>query len=309
MVFAAGCKPEDEPNNGGGNQGGGNENEVVIKVTTDTPKDITETTAVCVGRVEVSQGVTLNELGICWSKNPNPTANGDHYSTTNWTAPFQCALMSLEPNTVYHVRAYALRDSEYYYGEDKSFTTLEQNGGGNQGGGNGTYNGHDYIDLGLPSGTMWATCNVGADMPEGYGDYFAWGETQPKTNYSWDTYQYSEGDAAAANWGGDWHVPSEAQWRELLRNTTSTWTTQNGINGRLLRASNGESIFLPAGGYYWLENLNRVGADGNYWASTISSAGANYAMYYKFYSGNGEMAYNDLSIGYNVRPVCSVRLK
>lgn len=308
VVFAVGCKPENDPNNGGGNQGGGDNDEVTVTVATFSPQDITETTALCGGEVSVSQGATVDELGVCWSTSPNPSVSGTHYSTTNWTAPFKCTLMGLEPQTVYHVRAYALRDSEYYYGEDKSFTTLEENGGGggNVGGGNGAHNGHDYIDFGLPSRTMWATCNVGADTPDGYGDCFAWGETRPKTNYSWETYLHTEGDAASANWGGNWQVPTEAQWRELLSHTTSTWTTQNGINGRLLTA-NGNSIFLPAGGYYWLENLNRVGADGNYWSRSISGVGSDYAVYYKFYSANSEMSYNDLSLGYTVRPVCSVQ--
>jgi hypothetical protein len=331
VVFAAGCKPEDEPNNGGGNQGGGNGTEVTIKVTTDAPKDITETTAVCGGRVEVSQGVTLNELGVCWGTNPNPTADGAHVSTTNWSAPFVCALRDFEPNTVYHVRAYALRDSEYYYGEDKSFKTLENNIGG--GDGSGTYNGHDYIDLGLPSGTMWATCNVGANTPENYGDYFAWGETQPKTTYTWTTYQYCNGedhkltkycnmasygnegytdnytvlrsddDAATANWGDRWSMPTDAQWQELWANTTNRWTTQNGINGRLITATNGNSIFLPAGGYYWIETLNRVGTDGNYWSSSLDKSGPNNALSIKFYSGNHSSGPYDRSVGYSVRPV------
>lgn len=332
MVITVGCKPEDNPSNGGGNQGDdNNEVEETITVTTDTPKDITETTAVCGGRVVVSEGVTLNELGLCWSTNPNPTADGAHVSTANWNAPFVCSLSNFEPNTVYHVRAYALRDSEYYYGEDKSFKTLESNiGGGDH---SGSYNGHDYIDLGLPSGIMWASCNVGADNPEGYGDYFAWGETQPKTTYTWATYQYCNGedhkltkycnmasfgnegytdnytvlrsddDAATVNWGDRWSTPTNSQWQELWANTTNRWTTQNGINGRLITGRNGNSIFLPAGGYYWIESLNRVGADGNYWSSSLDTSGPNNALSIKFYTGNHSSGPYDRSVGYSVRPV------
>ena len=143
----------------------------------------------------------------------------------------------------------------------------------------GNYNGHDYVDLGLPSGTLWATCNVGADTPEGYGDYFAWGETEPKDYYEWSTYKYcNEGnwtgltkycssnsfgylhfiddltvleavdDAVTANWGSGWCMPTEDQWEELCQNTSNSWTTQNGINGRLFTASNGNTLFLPAAG-------------------------------------------------------------
>ena len=117
------------------------------------------------------------------------------------------------------------------------------NGGNNGGnGGGGTYNGHEYVDLGLPSGTLWATCNVGAETPEGYGDYFAWGETELKTTYNLSTYKYTNGsydqltkycsnssygyngftdtltvllpedDAATANWGDGWCMPTADQW-------------------------------------------------------------------------------------------------
>ena len=137
---------------------------------------------------------------------------------------------------------------------------------------------HAYVDLGLPSGLLWAACNVGANAPEEYGDYFAWGETQPKDVYNWSTYQYCMGsnntltkyctdpnygyngftdnltillpedDAATANWGNGWRMPTKEEWQELLDNTTVTWTQQNGVNGRLFTGSNGNSLFLPAAG-------------------------------------------------------------
>ena len=144
-------------------------------------------------------------------------------------------------------------------------------------GGNGAYKGHDYVDLELPSGTMWATCNVGAESPDQYGDYFAWGETTPKATYNWSTYKYCKGDynmltkycsesdfgfngftddlvtlqpnddAATANWGEGWSTPTYNQWVELLRKCTHSWTTINGVKGCLFTARNGNSIFLPAG--------------------------------------------------------------
>ena len=167
----------------------------------------------------------------------------------------------------------------------------------------GSYNGHDYVDLGLPSGTMWATCNVGATTPEGYGDYFAWGETHPKDSYNWSTYKYCEGenyrltkycnksgygynsytdnltvlqpedDAATANWGNGWCVPTYDQWEELYENTTSTWTTQNGVHGILFTASNGKTLFLPAAGVRWDDVLPNesfeAGSDGFYWSNSL----------------------------------------
>ena len=116
VVFTAGCnKPEDEPNN-----------ETVVTVTTITPSDITTTTAVCGAEVVVSEGVTLEELGVCWGLQANPTASEAHLSTAQWNEPFTCTLTELNPNTVYHVRAYAKQGSDYYYGADKTFTTEEE---------------------------------------------------------------------------------------------------------------------------------------------------------------------------------------
>ena len=168
----------------------------------------------------------------------------------------------------------------------------------NNGGGNGTNGNHEYVDLGLPSGTLWATCNVGASTPEGYGDYYAWGETQPKSSYNWTNYKYCNGssdqltkycseseygmggftdnltvlqdvdDAATVNWGSEWQIPTAAQWDELKKHTTSLWTVQNDVNGRRYTGNNGKSIFIPAGGIY-SENLNLVGTVGYYWTNEL----------------------------------------
>ena len=162
---------------------------------------------------------------------------------------------------------------------------------------------HEYVDLGLPSGTLWATCNVGANAPEEYGDYFAWGETQPKDVYNWSTYQYYDGsnlakytgsdglttllpgdDAATTNWGNGWRMPTKEEWQELLDNTTNKWTTQNGVNGRLFTGSNGNSLFLPAVGFRWDDDLNYVGSYGYYWSSSLNTDGPNDAWLFDLYS-------------------------
>ena len=152
--------------------------------------------------------------------------------------------------------------------------------------------GHDYVDLGLPSGTLWATCNVGATTCEGYGVYFAWGET---TVYKgWDNYKYRVDrgtdkltkycqepesgykgftdnltrlqpmdDAATVNWGSGWYTPTKEQWDELCKYTYSKWTTQNGVKGRLFNAPNGKCIFLPASGHILSDwGLNEEGERG-----------------------------------------------
>ena len=193
----------------------------------------------------------------------------------------------------------------------------------------------DYVDLGLPSGTLWATCNVGADTPEGYGDHFAWGETEPKNVYNWSTYQFSNGgdgwntltkyctdssygyngytdnltfllpedDAATANWGAGWRMPTEGEWQELYDNTTSTWTTQNGVSGRLFTASNGNSIFLPAAGYRSGNNLNNGTVD--YWSNTLYQSTQSRAWEFYSVSDNSFMYDARRTLGLSIRAVRS----
>ena len=203
---------------------------------------------------------------------------------------------------------------------------------------NGTYNGHDYVDLGLPSGTMWAICNVGADNPEDYGDYFAWGETQPKTTYSESNYKYSHGccnqltkycsqsdfghngftdklttlessdDAATANWGEGWSTPTNKQWVELLTKCSHSWTTQNGVKGCLFTGRNGNTIFLPAASSRMDDVARLVGDDGSYWSRSLNKGFPEYAKGFKFIISFDDCdLYDDLGrcSGLSVRPVCS----
>ena len=198
---------------------------------------------------------------------------------------------------------------------------------------------HGFVDLGLPSGTLWATCNVGATTSEGYGDYFAWGETEPKITYNWSTYRYANGtswndpqltkycsissygyngftdnltvlqpsdDAATANWGGGWCMPTADQWRELYQNTTNTWTTQNGVIGRLFTAFNGNSLFLPAAGVRWDDELGYVGTYGYFWSSSLLTDYPGYAWGFNFSSGDCSMYYGYYrGYGQSVRAVRS----
>ena len=181
---------------------------------------------------------------------------------------------------------------------------------------------HAWVDLGLPSGTLWATCNVGANSPEEYGDYFAWGETEPKDTYNWDTYFDSDSnkynknggltellpadDAATVNWGSGWQMPSMDQIYELIsiRYTTTEWTTQNGVSGRKITSkSNGNSLFLPAAGYRDSTSLYGAGSDGGYWSRSLSTDNGGNAFYLYF---NSSSFYTDNSgryYGLSVRPV------
>ncbi len=141
----------------------------------------------------------------------------------------------------------------------------------------GSINGHDYVDLGLS--VKWATCNVGADSPNAYGDYFAWGETTTKSNYTRSssvTYGMSMSDisgnatydAARANWGGTWRMPTKDEMDELVDKCTTEWITVNGVGGRKVTGLNGNNIFLPAAGIRFDRSLNYGGAYGYYWSSS-----------------------------------------
>ena len=194
-----------------------------------------------------------------------------------------------------------------------------------------TENGHEYVDLGLPSGTKWATCNIGATKPEEYGNYYAWGETEPKTTYNWSTYKWCNGssdtqtkyctsssygtvdnkttlepedDAAHVNWGGAWRMPTDAEWTELRENCTWTWTIKNGVNGYEVKSeANGNSIFLPAAGYRFYDDLYYAGISGNYWSSSLNTDYPYDAWYVGFYSGRVNRFDDGRYYGRSVRPV------
>lgn len=294
-----------------------------VRVTTYTPRDITGTTATCGGDVIVTQGLTLTEIGVCWSTERKPTAEDAHLSTTDWEVPYVCTLTNLTPNTKYHVRAYALRGLEYYYGDDKTFTTEDSGGGGD-------YNGHEYVDLGLPSGTLWATCNVGANSPEEYGNYYAWGETHTKDFFDWTTYQYCNGDfnkltkyccsanfgavdnlsnlleeddVATTEWGSGWRIPTSEQWQELLDNTTNVWTTQNGIRGRMFTSSKGASLFLPAAGRRWGSDTYNITGYGYYWSRSLNTDISSNVFFLYFSDCKINMQDDIRSYGRSVRPI------
>ena len=181
---------------------------------------------------------------------------------------FSVTLTRLIDNETYYFRARATNKNGTACGDVVVFKTLilEDN--------------HQYVDLGLPSGTLWATCDVGANNPEDIGHFFAWGETSTKDIYNWETYKYCNGsqttmtkyctnssygyngftdtltiiqpedDAARVYWGANWRMPTKTEWEELYQNTTQQWTYQNGVFGRLYTSSNGSSIFLRASGWY-----------------------------------------------------------
>ena len=196
-------------------------------------------------------------------------------------------------------------------------------------------NGFDYVDLGLPSGTLWATCNVGANKPSEYGLYFQWGDTQGYTAeqvgtgegkkefaLDWSDYKFGvypnftkytvtgatlelEDDAAHVNMGGDWHMPTPIQISELLNNTTNTWTTQDGVNGRLFTSKKDgtKSIFIPAAGYAWGGSVQLSGDHGYVWSSMLSTVNVDSGQYLSFGSGDVILGSNGRCFGLSVRGV------
>ena len=206
----------------------------------------------------------------------------------------------------------------------------------------GNHDGGVAVDLGLPSGTLWADRNIGADSPEDCGDYFAWGETEPKTTYDWSTYKWCNGsdgtidttltkycyrcshykttlepedDAATANWGKSWYMPTKTQIKELKNECTWTWTTQNDVKGYKVTGPNGNSIFLPASGcredsgtiYYgdgnYAGKIHGVGMYACYWSSSLYNDPSD-AWYLTFHSQSFHRDRNERYEGLAVRAVC-----
>ena len=173
----------------------------------------------------------------------------------------------------------------------------------------GIANSHEWVDLGLPSGTLWATCNVGASKPEYYGDYFAWGETSIKSSYTSSNYIYLgdptvlplNKDAANVNWGGKWRMPTKAECKELLDNCLWSWEEKNGVEGYWVTSkTNNKSIFLPAVDANG-DGYDYSGKGGYYWSSSLYPY-VNYPSYNKF----TDMA-NFLLIQSDYRNVSSIR--
>ena len=185
---------------------------------------------------------------------------------------------------------------------------------------------YQFVDLGLS--VKWATCNIGANVPEEYGDFFSWGDVEPKASYTGDscrTYEravyrggkispYKRGideictdaeyDAARACWGGSWHMPTKVHMEELVNKCTWEWVEIGEVRGYKVIGSNGNSIFLPAAGWRYGSSHTNVGVVGQYWCSTPIMAGNKEAYHLQF--GNGEIlvkGYNRYC-GFSVRPVC-----
>lgn len=186
-------------------------------------------------------------------------------------------------------------------------------------------NGFNYVDIGLPSGTLWAACNVGADWASDYGYYFQWGDTQGHNDdkaFCWSDYKWGNGheftkytiegtklelkdDAAHAFMGGDWHIPTPDQLRELIYNTENTWTTSNGVKGMRFTSKKDSSkfIFIPAAGNVWNGSADNGETDGFIWASALSDRYVDYAQNMLFYNADAYVSQSFREAGLPVRGV------
>ena len=312
-------------------------------VTPNNPKDVSITSS---ADVQSYHSVVLKGfangangmVGFCYSEtdeDPNPDAC-PYVETSSIKSDnsYELTVDGLSPNTKYYYRAFATKDQMKVLAKEvKVFTTEEFK--------------IEAVDLGLS--VKWANCNVGASAPEAYGDYFAWGETEPcytsghaqddpcsnwksgKSGYNWSNYKYCNGscdtmtkycfssnygnvdnktvldaadDAATANWGGSWRMPTDTEMTELRTKCTWTWTTKNGVNGCNVEGPNGNSIFLPAAGYRYDSSLRSAGSNGYYWSSSLDAnhSGRAYGLY--FVSDDHDRDGSSRYCGFSVRAVC-----
>ena len=247
---------------------------VLPTVITAEVTDITQSSAISGGEVISDGGVEVIARGLCWSTSQNPTIENDTTIVGNGLGVFVSDIAVLTENTTYYMRAYATSAHGTAYGEEKCFTTLKVEIGGD-------INGYEWVDLGLPSGLKWSMHNIGASIPEEYGNYYAWGEIETKTEYTVensvthgvhmsDISGDSEHDAARANWGSTWRLPTKADHEEIIEYCTWIWLKHNDVWGYRIIGTNGNYIFIPASGYLRGTSVYGDGECAGYWNSKPS---------------------------------------
>ena len=283
-------------------------------ITTGSAKNISSTSATVDGNVTSDGGASVTERGVVYSTNQNPTIENSIVTSGGGLGAFTCQLTELQSGVTYYARAYATNKKGTTYGNSIQFTTFEI---------------HEYIDLGLS--VKWATCNIGANQPEDVGNYFAWGETEPKVNFNLENYKWynktsstltkyctnSEygivdnkrkldlnDDAAHVNWGGNWRMPTTSELNELINKCTWTWTDRGCI---VTSKINGNSIYLPLAGERQYGSTWYSGSIGFYHSSELAygypypyPAGLYFILRYE----KAEVQTINRAYGYPIRPVC-----
>lgn len=254
------------------------------------------------------------EVGICYS-DENRTPNYDDFKKKLGSAmqDYSFTIMNVASGTTYYYRTYVKLLDEVYYSAVNSITTM----------GESPYiviNGHQFVDLGLPSGLLWAHTNVGASSSSDDGDYFAWGETVSKSYYYWNTYKWgspcskynssdgktfldSEDDAATVNWGVPCRMPDFSEFEELYNKCDWSWKSNyKGTSGYLVTGPNGNTIFFPASGIRYDDVLEDHGSYGHYWSRSLyGSFIYGYELYFR--SALVSVGANYRFDGFPVRPV------
>ena len=267
--------------------------------------EVTETTAVVNAEVTSDGGAEVTARGVCWGITSNPTIENSYTTDGGGTGNFTSQLSNLVPQTTYYVRAYATNEKGTAYGDEVSFTTLEIPN---------TINGYEYVDLGLPSGVKWATHNVEASSPSEIGNFFAWGELKPKTEYTeanCQTYDVEIGDisgnpeydVAAAGWGATWRIPTREEMEELRIYCTWEWTSLDAVPGFKIIGSNGNHIFLPAVGFVFGTDQYYPDQYGYYWTSTVGTDNALGSFCLYFSEGGSGTGWYLRYAGLPIRPV------
>lgn len=293
-----------------------------LSATTGNVTDVKYNEAMLNGIVNSGKSI---KCGFIYGTKSSLSLANDSNIYTYSSDTFSIKIDGLDAGVTYYYRAYVICDEEYRYGDIRSFKTyvvpcFDEN--------------HIHaVDLGLS--VKWASCNVGAESPEDYGGYYAWGEVVEKGNYSWSTYKWynrsyntltkyctdsyygtvdnktvlePEDDVAHVQWGGNWRMPTEAELDELR--TVCTWSrgTCNGVAGCFVTGPNGNRIFLPAAGYCNGTGVSSRGSSGNYWSATLNDDDSDVACYlylylHSYYNFDYNLDYDDRYYGRTVRPV------
>ena len=288
-------------------------------VTTDEPTNIAGKSATLHGKVHLTDTVAITCGIICGLSEKELTySDAMKFSTTTTDGDYSVDISGLMTKTTYYYRAYAEDAGVCKYGEVRSFTTKAYSA--------------QPVDLGLS--VMWASCNVGADLPEEFGGLYAWGETEEKDYYYWDSYKWGswydymnkyivgknpdgrpvdpdnktilepEDDVAHVTWGDLWYMPTFDEVSELFNVCTTEWTVVNGISGQKITAPNGNSIFLPAAGYRIDEEIKALNSECYYWSSSLKIGGYCNSAHSFFFSGaTSSQINNGRCEGLSVRPI------
>ena len=278
--------------------------------------DITFNSAIIEGEIIRTGGKNIFSRGVVFGVNSNPTLDNAAkvFEIKDSSAPLTCFLGGLNKNTVYYARTFAENEIGISYGDEVQFEV------------DTLWSGYD---LGLS--VKWAHVNVGATYPEEAGDYFAWAETEPKTQYTWTNYKHCNGsagsitkyssrvdslsvleiqdDAASVNWGGKWRMPTIDEINELCEKCIWTWTEKNGVGGYIVspKRHNGKSIFLPLAGHMEGASLIDYNNTGSYWGSDLLLDNIQVGilrLHPKHVLGAADRFNTQRTHGLTVRPVC-----